>query len=345
MQKPKFNYQKLTKNLLNNIPERPKTIIDRRYGISTGKGETLQEIGDSLNITRERVRQIEEWGFGLLEKSPASKNIEPISRALEEYLNFFGGLKKEDVLFYNLAPESQHSSLGLVLRLSPGLERFQETSQLHPFWSIGKKPQAAAKRVIDFLIKRFKKQNSPLEEKELDKIYQKEIMSVSGGKISKDAFQSYIEISKEIRKGAFDKIGLSFWSEINPRGVRDEAYLVFKKEEKPIHFSDLTDLINEYFRSKDEVAQIQTVHNELIKDPRFVLIGRGIYTLKEWGYEPGVVKDVIVKVLKTNKKPMTREQIVDGVLKCRMVKKNTVLFNLQDKNYFRKTEDGRYQTT
>lgn len=345
MQKPKFNYQKLTKNLLNNIPERPRKIIDRRYGISAGKGETLQEIGDSLNITRERVRQVEEWGFGLLKNSPAFKNLEPVFQALERHLDLLGGLKKEDALLYNLAPESQHSSLGLVLFLAPRLEKFQETPEFHSFWSVGKNPQVVAKKVIDFLVKKFKKQNYPIEEKNLEDIYREEIPSVLNEKISRDAFQSYIEISKEIRKGAFDKIGLSFWSEINPRGVRDEAYLVFKKEEKPIHFSDLTDLINEYFRSKDEVAQIQTVHNELIKDPRFVLIGRGIYTLKEWGYEPGVVKDVIVKVLKTNKKPMTKEQIVDGVLKCRMVKKNTVLFNLQDKNYFRKTEDGRYQTT
>ncbi len=343
MQKPKINYQKLTKNLLNSLPERPKKVIDRRYGVSSGREETLQEIGDSWKITRERVRQIEDWGFNILKNSPEFKKLEPISRDLEEYLNFFGGLKKEDALFYNLAPESQHSALSLVLKLSPRFERAQETPEFYAFWSLGKTPSILAKRIIDFLIKKFKKQNSPIGEKELADIHQKEISPLFKEDISKDAFFSYVEVSKEIRKGAFDKIGLVSWPEINPRGVKDEAYLTFGKEGRPIHFSELTTLINEYFRSKDDIAQVQTVHNELIKDPRFVLIGRGIYALKEWGYEPGVVKDIIAKVLKDNKKALAKEEVVDRVLKCRMVKKNTILFNLQDKTYFRKTGDGRYQ--
>ncbi len=343
MQKPKFNYQKITKDILGSVPKRPREIIDRRYGISSGKGETLQEIGDSWKITRERVRQIEDWGFNILKNSPKFKSLEPVFQDLEKYLNFFGGLKKEDVLFYNLAPESQHSALTLVLELSPTIKRAQETPQFHTFWSAGESPKALAKKIVDFLIKKFKKEGSPIEEKDLEKIHQKEISQALRERISKEAFFSYIEISKEIRKGAFDKIGLASWAEINPRGVKDEAYLAFKRESKPLHFSELTDLINKYFHSQDDVAQVQTVHNELIKDSRFVLIGRGIYALGEWGYEPGVVKDIITKVLKENRKPLLKEDIVDKVLKCRVVKKNTVLFNLQDKNYFRRVGDGRYQ--
>lgn len=345
MKEQKFNYQKLTKNLLKSLPGRAKEAIDRRYGISSGRGETLQEIGDSWKITRERVRQIEDWGFKLLTSSTEFKSFDPISQFLQEYLNSFGGLKKEDILLYNLAPESQHSALNLILELSPDLERVQETPRFFTFWSVGKNPQAIAKRVIDFLIKTFKKQGSPIEEKDLEKIHGEELSQFLGKEkeIPKDAFFSYLEISKEIRKGAFEKIGLSSWPEINPRGVKDEAYLAFKKESRPVHFSELTDLINKHFHSVAKRAQAQTVHNELIKDPRFILIGRGMYALKEWGYEPGVVKDVIAKVLKEGKRPMSKEQIADKVLGCRMVKKNTVLFNLQDKNYFRKTADGRYQ--
>ncbi|PIQ92903.1 MAG: hypothetical protein COV69_00785 [Parcubacteria group bacterium CG11_big_fil_rev_8_21_14_0_20_39_14] len=343
MQKSKFNFQKLSQKLLKVLPQKSKEVIARRYGISTGRNETLQEIGESFGITRERVRQIENWGFKILKGSFEFKKLEPVFQSLEEYLNFFGGLKREDVLFYNLAPESQHSALNLVLKLSSGFERVPEGSKFFTFWSVGKNPQNAAIRVVDFLVESFKKCGSPMEEGGLQKIYQKEIPGVLKKKISKDAFFSYLEISKEIKKGAFGKIGLFFWPEINPKGVRDEAYLSLKKESKPLHFSGLTTLINKDFHQKNKPAQVQTVHNELIKDLRFVLIGRGVYALKEWGYEPGVVKDVIVKVLKENKKPLTKEQIVDKVLKCRAVKKNTVLFNLQDKNYFKKMTDGKYQ--
>ena len=86
----------------------------------------------------------------------------------------------------------------------------------------------------------------------------------------------------------------------------------------------------------------QTVHNELIKDPRFVLVGRGLYALKEWGYEEGQVKDVILKILKEARKPLPKEEILAGVLKQRMVKENTVLLNLNNKKYFLKTPEGKY---
>jgi hypothetical protein len=91
-------------------------------------------------------------------------------------------------------------------------------------------------------------------------------------------------------------------------------------------------------------AHEATTHNELIKDDRFVLVGRGLYALAEWGYVSGVVRDVIRKVL--NKYgPMTREEIFNKVMKERYVKENTVLVNLQNSTYFKKDADGKYHAT
>ncbi len=140
------------------------------------------------------------------------------------------------------------------------------------------------------------------------------------------------------------KFGLKDWPEVNPKGVKDKAYLVLKKEKKPLHFSDVTKLINsskfgELFGQK---ALIQTVHNELIKDPRFILVGRGLYALGEWGYQPGVIKDVISMVFEKEKKPLTQKEIVDEVLKQRMVKVNSILINLKNQKYFQKDEKGKY---
>ena len=94
--------------------------------------------------------------------------------------------------------------------------------------------------------------------------------------------------------------------------------------------------------SSPRKANIATVHNELIKDSRFVLVGRGLYALKEWGYEPGVVKEVIAKVLRAEDKPLTKEEVFQKVLKQRLIKENTILLNLQDKSCFFKDEAGRY---
>jgi DNA-binding winged helix-turn-helix (wHTH) protein len=56
----------------------------------------------------------------------------------------------------------------------------------------------------------------------------------------------------------------------------------------------------------------------------------------------GVVKDVIRKVLEKNG-PMTKDEIVDKVLKERYVKENTIMVNLQNPKYFKKNKEGKYE--
>jgi hypothetical protein len=63
--------------------------------------------------------------------------------------------------------------------------------------------------------------------------------------------------------------------------------------------------------------------------------------LREWGYITGVVKDVIKKVL-LKEGPLSREEIIDKVMKERYVKPNTILVNLQDSEIFGKDLKGRY---
>jgi hypothetical protein len=115
------------------------------------------------------------------------------------------------------------------------------------------------------------------------------------------------------------------------------------KHGKPLHFQQVAIAIDQSgFRGKKK-AHPQTVHNELIKDgERFVLVGRGLYALKEWGYTPGTVRDVIEDVLKKEPKGMHKDAIVQAVLARRFVKENTIMLNLQNKSYFKKGENGTY---
>ena len=124
---------------------------------------------------------------------------------------------------------------------------------------------------------------------------------------------------------------------------------MFEKEKRPLHFKEISELIDKHFISslRDKGENIrrthpQTVHNELIKDPRFVLIGRGLYALSEWGYEPGTVKDVLVQILKDSGKALHKEDVLQLISERRFVKPNTVFLNLQNKHYFKKLDDGKY---
>lgn len=122
------------------------------------------------------------------------------------------------------------------------------------------------------------------------------------------------------------------------KGLRDYAYLTLRAHGSPLHYKEVAEKIKEIF-GKD--AHPATTHNELIKDDRFVLVGRGIYALREWGYTPGMVKDVIKEVISKHG-PLTKKEIVEKVKRERHVKDSTIKVNLQDKSTFKRIEDGRF---
>jgi DNA-directed RNA polymerase delta subunit len=128
---------------------------------------------------------------------------------------------------------------------------------------------------------------------------------------------------------------------VNPKNIRDKIYVILHEQGKHLHFNEISDAIKQSeFKRKDVTTQ--AIHNELIKDKRFVLIGRGIYALKEWGYEKGTVADIITEVLKKANQPMHRDEIVKQVLKSRHVKETTILLNLQGKPQFKRVAKATY---
>jgi len=323
-----FNYQKICNDLLKDLPERTKDVISRRFGlIKTKSGsaerETLELIGESYGITRERVRQIEEDGLSILK--PKVKNYERVLKYFSGEIKKRGGLWREDLLLPHLGGKLFQNQVFFLLTLGDQFCRFSEAKDLYPFWTTDEKSLNRAQDSIQSFYNKLEKINHPILLKEY----------ISAANLPSQNLISYLEISKKIQLTSEGLYGLRDWPEVNPRGVKDKAYLVFKKECKPLHFSEVANLI-------PGKALVQTVHNELIKDPRFVLVGRGLYALREWGYEEGAVKDIILKALQGAKKPLTKEDVLNKVLKQRMVKESTVLLNLGNKEYFEKTPDGYY---
>ena len=287
-----FNYQEIVEDLLSDIPARAKEILIRRFGLGGEKRETLQAIGQNLVITRERVRQIE--NAGLFKVKEKIRRHEPVFQFFLNQLKTSGNLRKEDVLIKILSPQAKENEVFFLLNLEDKLQRQLADKNLHTSWISDKNSLKLAQKTIKEIVKKMKNYSRPFGFEE--------ILSFSNIDIS--ALFSFMEASQEIEKGPQGLWGLKVWPEIKPRGAKDKAYIIFQKEKRPIHFKEVAGLINEnnFFKTTKN-AQSQTVHNELIKDPRFVLIGRGMYALKEWGYEPGAVKDVILKVLKQRISP------------------------------------------
>lgn len=326
--KPKFDYSKICLDFLKVLPEKQREIISRRFALGTKKaskeeikGETLESIGEIFGVTRERVRQIEEDGFFKLK--PETKKHQEVFDYLHQYLKKQGGLKKEKTLLADLGGGNYKNQILFLLTLGERFQKIAESKNLHSFWTIDKNYLSQAEKIISQLSEKLEKKGKPISLKEIKEV----------GGFGQNIL-SFLEISKTIQENSEGFWGLSHWPEINPKGVKDRAYLIFKKENKPLHFTAVAELIGS--------ALPQTVHNELIKDQRFILVGRGLYALNEWGYEKGIVKDVIAKILKEARKPLNREEILEKTLEQRLVKENTVLLNLSNKKYFLKNSQGEY---
>lgn len=332
---PQIDYKKVCQKVLDSLAQRQKEVIERRFGLESEKKETLEAIGKDFGVTRERIRQIESDTFFRLESQKTESDFKKVFFHFQDYLRLQGGLKREDILLENLGGKDFQNQVYFLLNFADSFFHHSETEDFYPFWAIEKNLFGKAETILVKLLKKLEIVSTPLPEERLLGSFKKESLLLT---------LSSIEIAKKIEKGPMGDYGLVSWPEIKPRGVKDRAYLVLKKAGTPLHFREIAGLSEELagkFFQKREVLP-QTVHNELIRDERFVLVGRGIYALKEWGYEAGTVKDIILKILREKEKPLSREEILKEVLNQRLVKENTILLNLADRNYFLRDEKGRY---
>ncbi len=304
--------------------------------MKTGELETLESIGKSLGITRERVRQIEEAGFSYVRKN----NKETLDAVYADFADYFGkqgGFKQEDRVLSDLGGKNQKPYVLFLLTLGEQFSKVAEKKDYHYFWANIPSAQDKVKNTLNILVLQLQKVGKPVP---MGEFYAK-VSSTQG--LSEPATLSYLEISKRIQPNKEGALGLVEWPEIKPRGVKDKAFLVFKKHGKPLHFTEVAKMIDGLeYNMPNKKTYPQTVHNELIKDARFVLVGRGTYALSEWGYVPGTIKDIITKVLKDKNESMHKDEIVKQVLSQRMVAKNTVLMNLNNKKNFDKDSTDKY---
>lgn len=319
------------------MPERTKNVIEDRFGLKRGERRTLEAIGKNYGITRERVRQVEKDAIS--EIKPAITRYEMVFQYFEEVLRFSGNFKREDKFLQLLAGAPQiENHIYFLLNLKPNFKKIPPNEELHSLWTIDFCSLDLAKEVINLFCQKLSEKKTPISLAEFNLPGTHPWANLSGN-IQQRWFNSTIELSRKIDSGPEGLFGFKEWPEINPKNIKDKIYLVLKQEKKPLHFRQITNLINKTFQKP---ALYQTVHNELIRDSRFVLVGRGIYALKGWGFKEGYVRDIILNILKEAGEPLTKEQILERVLSQRLVKKSTVLFNLWNRKYFTKNEEGKY---
>lgn len=339
-----FSPGAVVKEILSLLKDRDRNILTHRYGLEGGEIKTLAAIGQEQNLTRERVRQIEKDLLKHLKKTSLQKS--GFTETKDFLLNIIAEhgriIAEESLLMHlNITDQKEKNALIFILHLIEELDHFIHENYKKSWVSILFKHDLLHNFVTESKTIISEKTVPMAAEEFLENFKKTQFYKDNQADLSDKVILNYLELTIHIEKNVFGHWGLSLWKEIKPKDVGDKAYLVMKNHKKPEHYSMITEMINKA-KFDSRAAYKETVHNELIKDPRFILIGRGIYALSEWGYKPGVVADVIVEILKQTGQPTAKEKIIEEVLKRRMVKKNTILVGLSNKILFRKVGKTAY---
>lgn len=336
-----FKPKQHTKELLKPLKDRARFVVVNRFGLE-GKGEkrTLESIGQEYGITRERVRQIENFAIKSIRKSDSFQEARAIFDEMKAVIDELGGVVAEEDLLAMLADdEIAQNHLHFYLVLGDHFEELRENKHFKKRWVTRREVADKVHAIMEDLYGNLSKQDLLTEEEIVERILQHEHMADHAEELADEDFaRRVLGLSKTIQANPLNEWGRHDSPNVTTRGIKDYAYLVMRKNGSPLHFREVAEAIEKTFGKKAHVA---TCHNELIKDKRFVLVGRGLYALKQWGYQAGVVREVIQDIL-TKEGPLTKDEIIDRVLKERYLKRNTIMVNLQNPDYFRRDEDGRY---
>lgn len=349
------NPHALLQGLIGRLRDRERDVLLSRFALQVRSPEpkTLKEIGDVLGVTRERVRQIELAAIKKMRELKSHQEFTVQSEALKLFLRRIleenGGIMEREhllttglgMLVADVVTEDvrafQKSALSFLIDhlFDDVVEAYPGDEQILSGWKLSMVDHGSARKTIAAAKGILENHGEPMEFDDLVRAITAEIdceVSHCG---------AHLHLSCHIRPNAFRHWGLSHWVSVTPKRINDKIYLILTREGKPMHFTDIAKNINAA-KFDDKLAHPSTVHNELISDKRYVLVGRGMYALSSWGYVSGVVSDVIARLMLEAGKPLSKQEIVEGVLAQRLVRKSTVLLALTDQSKFTRIADRKY---
>jgi len=377
----KLNAVEIVNNLFSELSDRERDVLSRRFGLRNGNKETLEKVGGVHSLTRERIRQIEANSIKKLRQlDKLAEYVDTLKKVISQLLEEHGGLMERHYLLEALVGFSADSSGDeeeivhkhnldfLIAKLLH--DEFEEVSNSKfflDFYKLKHQTLDHLEQLAGELVSKIEETKKTLNTKELISLSQE----LEGYNKNKDKFDinynidisqilksdlfkeeaevintnkilySLLRALKKVDQNKFGDWGINDWRDIKPKTINDKIYLTLKNHGKPIHFVEIADKINVIGFDKKK-ANAATVHNELILDDKYILVGRGLYGLKEWGYKEGTVVDVIKEILRESNGPLTRDEIIEKVLDKRVVKKTTIVLALMNKDMFKKISN-KYQ--
>lgn len=323
------------------LSEREQSVIIRRFGLANQQQETLESIGNDLTITRERVRQIESFAIKKLKRMGNNTDFSSLYELISKITETNGGIISEKALVNEVLGKIGNNNnldgatIRLALEIHADLTKIKRTKRNDKAWHLNTINKQTINTVIKSALSDLKEANKIISEKTLLKKLQLE-----NSNINQQTIKAILEVDNRL-KLVKEGYGLTKWRHVEPKSIRDKALIILRRTNKPMHFVEIANKISEAEFAKKQVTT-QAVHNELIRYNEFVLVGRGLYALKEWGYKQGTVRDVLTDILKDGQ-ARKKQEIVDAVLERRHVKIGTISLNLQKYPEFERVARATYQ--
>lgn len=205
-----FKPKKITKKITSNLQDRASDVIMNRFGLTLdGKRKTLEEIGKKYNITRERVRQVEDVALNFIKKSEAYKSEQAVFDELKQLMHKLGSVVSEnDLLSYISKDEAIQNHIHFFLVLSDAFKKYREDDHFHARWSVD---DAVADKIHDTLRKLYAslKDEDLIPETEMIKRFFDQMKDIAVEYRDEEMAKRWLSMSKAIAKN-----GLGEWKGI-----------------------------------------------------------------------------------------------------------------------------------
>jgi hypothetical protein len=327
--------------LISLLSSKEQEIIRKRYGLNGEEILTLAAIGDQFGVTRERVRQVQCYAIKKMQRNAKNTHLRLLHDWLANFLKDAGNIITESELDRALLkkfPEygEKLQELKLACILDETVTQEYNKVDFVPHFRASDIAFGEVKKVCNTAIKAMRKEGDLMSANQLI-----DALGSDAENMSKKCLLASLKLDRRIVVGE-NGLSLKAWRHINPKTLFDKILFVLSESSEPMHFSEIAEKIKKE-NFDDKSVSVQAVHNELINNSLFVLIGRGIYALKTWGYKEGTVSDVIESILEKSG-PLHLKDLTQEVLQRRKVKPITVQINLNSKKHkFRKNQHGMYE--
>lgn len=224
-----FKPKHVTKKLLSPLQDRAKDVINNRFGLEDEERKTLEAIGQKYGITRERVRQIENFAINSIKKSNAFDEHSYIFEEIKDILSNLGGVVGEEELLNHFSKDKiTQNHIHLYLVLGEQFTKHKEDVDFNHRWSVDSE-------IADKVHGSLKKLYSSLSDEELilEEKLMESFLATLGDVAEKyreeEILSRWLKLSKTIGKNQLNEWGKAESSSIKARGIKDYAFLVFKE--------------------------------------------------------------------------------------------------------------------